>query len=356
MTGVEGWDWWSEVKLQILRDYLQAFTRVVRSKSSQAVYLDLFAGSYENQRRHEPGTFAGSSQIALNIDPPFTRLVFCELDGPAQELCADIEAAWPRDSRWRVVEGDSNATLPEILTSLDAVRWAPTFAFLDPKGLQVAWSTVETLARWRADKKTKVEQWVLFPEPALSRVLGLRGARGRRSAERLDRLFGTNRWLAIHQMRRADQISPEAMRAEFVNLLRWQLEEDLGYRSTHALQIINTTGVPVYTLVFATDSSPGNAIMSHLYGSASTRVIPTMQARAQATRERSRRERSGEFQLPGFGALEAAPGSGSAYAHTSPWEPPPLVDERLDLEGEPDIDPDEIDPDEWAADMDSGDG
>lgn len=117
MTVVEGWDWWSEVKLQILRDYLQAFTRVVRSKSSQAIYLDLFAGSYENQRRHEPGTFAGSSQIALNIDPPFTRLVFCELDGPAQDLRADIEAAWPKDSRWRVVEGDSNATLRFSLPS-----------------------------------------------------------------------------------------------------------------------------------------------------------------------------------------------------------------------------------------------
>ena len=147
------------------------------------------------------------------------------------------------------------------------------------------------------------------------------------------------------------------MRAEFVNLLRWRLEEDLGYRSTHALQIINTTGVPVYTLVFATDSPPGDAIMSHLYGSASTRVIPAMQARAQTTRERSRREQYGEFQLPGFDTLKpAAPAGASAYAHTPPWEPPALVDERLDLEGEPDIDPDEIDPEAWAADVEPGDG
>jgi len=344
----EGWDWWSEAKLQILRDYLQAFTRVVRSSSSQAIYLDLYAGSYENPRRHELGTFAGSTQIALSIKPSFTRLVFCELDGPAQQLRADIEAARPNDSRWRVLEGDSNTTLPGTLASLNVVRWAPTFAFLDPKGLQVAWDTVETLARWRADKKTKVEQWMLFPETALSRVLGLRGARGRSSADRLDRLFGTNRWIAIHQLRRAGQISPEVMRAEFVNLLRYRLEEDLGYRSTHALQIVNTTGVPVYTLVFATDSAPGDAIMSHLYGSASTRIIPAMQARAQATRERSRRERTGVFQLPGFDAVAPAPTSAAEYAHTPPWEPPELVDENLDLEGEPDIDPDDLDFDAWG--------
>lgn len=88
------------------------------------------------------------------------------------------------------------------------MRWAPTFAFLDPRGLQVAWSTVERLAQWRADKKTKVEQWILLPEPALARVLGLRGARGQRSSDRLDRLYGSREWLAVHQLRRRGLITP----------------------------------------------------------------------------------------------------------------------------------------------------
>lgn len=29
-SGVSGWDWWSEVKLAILRDYLAAFTGASR--------------------------------------------------------------------------------------------------------------------------------------------------------------------------------------------------------------------------------------------------------------------------------------------------------------------------------------
>ena len=48
----EGWDWWSEAKLQVLTDYLQGFTKVVRSRSKEAIYLDLFAGSFDNDRRH----------------------------------------------------------------------------------------------------------------------------------------------------------------------------------------------------------------------------------------------------------------------------------------------------------------
>lgn len=72
----DGWDWWSEVKLQVLGQYLPGFTTAVRGQSSEAIYLDLFAGSYENRRRHSPGAFAGSAQVALETDPPFTRLAF----------------------------------------------------------------------------------------------------------------------------------------------------------------------------------------------------------------------------------------------------------------------------------------
>jgi three-Cys-motif partner protein len=350
----KGWDWWSEAKLELLTHYLQGFARAVRGRSNEAICLDLFAGSFENDRRHGTGKFPGSPQIALNTQPEFTKLAFFELRGPAARLRADILSAQPGDGRWRVFEGDCNETLPSALSWLNPVRWAPTFAFLDPRGVQVAWSTVEKLANWRRDKKTKVEQWILMPEPALARVLGLRGVRGRRSADRLDRLFGSHDWLPIHQGRRSGALTPEAMRAEFVNLYRWRLENGLGYQTTHALQIVNTLGHPVYTLVFATDSLPGDTIMGHLYGSAATSTIPAMQARAQVARQHRRKDKAGLLRLPGMDEFEiegatARPGS---YQHVPPWEPAPITDERLDLEGEPDIDPDEI---EWDGEVDARD-
>ena len=342
---LKGWDWWSEAKLQVLADYLQAFTRVVRSRSDEVIYLDLFAGSFENDRRHGTGTFSGSSQIALSTEPAFTRLVFFELPRPAARLRADITLARPADRRWRVKQGDCNGTLPSALSSLREVRWAPTFAFLDPRGLQVAWSTVQTLADWRRDKKTKVEQWILMPEPAIARVLGLRGVHGRRSADRLDRLFGSRDWLPIHQGRRSGALTPEEMRAEFVNLYRWRLEKVLDYRTTHALQIVTTDGQPVYTLIFATDSPPGDAIMGHLYNSAATTTIPAMQARAQVARQHRRDDEVGVLRLPGIDQFEietAVPMQGS-------WEPEPAVNDILELdEDEPDIDPDDI---EWNTEL-----
>lgn len=345
----KGWDWWSEAKLQILGQYLGVFTKAVTGRSKEVTCLDLFAGSYNNQRRWADGTFAGSAQVALRTTPAFTRLAFFELAEPAAKLEEAIRLDRPTDNRWKVFPGDCNVTVATALQWLDSVRWAPTFAFLDPRGLQVAWSTVETLAKWRADKKTKVEQWILLPEPALARVLGLRGASGQRSADRLDRLYGTHDWVAIHQLRRRNEITAEEMRAEFVNLLRWRLEKELGYKTTHALQLVNTAGHPVYTMIFATDSDVGDRIMSHVYDATTTTTIPTMQARAQAARQRRREASQGLLRLPGLEGVESAvPAASANYDHIRPWEPPEMTDDHLELDGETDIDPDDIDADAWA--------
>ena len=59
------------------------------------------------------------------------------------------------------------------------------------------------------------------------------------------------------------------------------------------------------------------------------------------------------MQLPGLDDIQSVPRSRrTGYDHVPPWEPAVLVDDRLDLTGEPDIDPDEIDIDAWAAEND----
>lgn len=351
MAGDENeWGPWSEIKLDILRDYLTAFTRAVRGKSAEAIFLDLFAGSYNNRRKGGVDTFPGSARIALEAAPEFTQLRFCELPGPAAALRREIRADRPTDQRWEVIPGDSNNTIVGVLRSLNHIKWAPTFAFLDPRGLQVDWSTVEVLAAWRRDQKTKVELWVLFPEPALARVLGLQGPRGRNTPAALDRVYGTGDWRAIYQMRQRGELRSDAMRAEFVNLYRWRLENVLGYQTTHALQLVNTRGSPVYTMIFATDSKPGDKIMSHVYDSSALNDIPMMRARAQIARQRKKEEELGVQALPGFDEVVTPTVTArDQYRHVPPWSPPPVTTEDVPLEDSSDIDPDDYDPEDWLG-------
>ena len=49
-----------------------------------------------------------------------------------------------------------------------------------------------------------------------------------------------------------------------MNLFRWRLENILGYRITHALELHNVSKKPVYTMVFATDESVGDKTMRNV--------------------------------------------------------------------------------------------
>ena len=106
----------------MLTDYLRGFTTAVRGRSKAAIYLDLFAGSFENDRRYGTGTSPGSSQIALKSQPQFTRLIFFELPAVADHLRNDIERALPADCRWEIQGGNSNTTLQSVLAGLADVR------------------------------------------------------------------------------------------------------------------------------------------------------------------------------------------------------------------------------------------
>ena len=242
--------YWTEAKLDILSKYLHAF-QVASKTAGPTVYLDLFAGKVSRKREDTGATYQGSTTRALTVDPPFDRLVFWELDGPAQKLRTDLAAQFPGDQRYRVISGDCNATLADGLAEARDRRRSPTFAFVDPMGLDVAWTTLKELSVWRRSLRgRKVELWILFPEPALSRVLGLKGVRGESSAQRLTWLYGSDDWVAIHQRRTSGEYDPVRTRAEFVNLYRWRIQKELGYRTTHALQLGNVSDQPVYTMIF----------------------------------------------------------------------------------------------------------
>lgn len=329
-------DWggyWTEVKLDILRKYLAGFNRA-SVRAGATVYLDLFAGAVVNRRPDTGAEYAGSSAVAMRTMPPFTRLVFWELEGPAAQLERDLAAAFPGDRRYRVVPGDCNARLEGGFAFVADLQWAPTFAFVDPKGLQVAWATLERLSRWRRDasRKRKVELWILLPEPALARVLGLRGVRGETSAASLTRLYGSDAWIAIHQRCRSGELSPEQTRAEFVNLLRWRLTHDLGYRTTHALTLGNVSNQPVYTMVFATDVAAGESIMRDVYDHAKVHEIPAMRSHALGVRATKRDQEKGVSRL--F-ELEGPPLAPERYEYVEPWAPPERLEEAVDLDAEP---------------------
>lgn len=314
---IRTWGYWTRAKLEILDKYLRAFSRASGGQSER-VYLDAFAGEGSGVDRLTGEEFRGSSRIAIEVDqPPFTRLRYFELQSHAPALEERLRAEYPeRDVL--VYGGDCNESIPRALADLRQLNWAPTFAFLDPDGMELAWSTLQALSDHKRGYRPagsnkpefKVEMWMLFPSGGLIRTLALDPEKLREAdAQRATRLFGTETWRPIYEARRADEIDGATARDWYVNLMRWRGERDLGYEWTHPLEIKNLRGNPIYHMILATDNQAGTKIMSDLYSDAAKR-IPKMREEALAQQRTVQQERLFEMDM------QVEP-----YRYEEPWDP-----------------------------------
>lgn len=312
------WGFWTEAKLGILRSYLPAFLHASKGKVTEFIYLDAFAGEGHGTSRATGREFPGSARIALDVDVAggFTKLRYFERESRASDLERRLRADYP-DRDIKVYGGDCNQTIATALDELRPVRWAPTFAFIDPDGMELAWDTLKLLAEHKAGYRKrsarpeyKVELWLLFPTQGLIRTLALDDAKLLPSHERgATRLFGSDDWRLIYDRRRAEQLTAADAREEYVNLMRWRLAHDLGYTKTHPFELKNIAGRTLYHMIFATDNAAGDKIMADIYTSAA-KNMPAMQREA-----RDRKTGQTAFELKDSAADMAT------YEYIPPWMP-----------------------------------
>lgn len=316
------WGYWTEAKLDILAEYLPRFTTAAKNKAnSTTVYLDLFSGAPDNLARGTSRRIDGSARRALDCSPPFTRVCLFELPGPARRLEQELRTSHPgRDLR--IYAGDCNVMIDQALTDLvkDELAWAPTFAFIDPYAAEIQWRTLEKLAKHKQRSRFKVELWLLFAHAQLPRGLGVNGQEENYEsfAKKTSQLFGCNDWKDIHDARCQELLRPYEFRDELANLMRWRLERVLGYRITHALELKNTRGTPLYSMIFATDNEAGNSIMSRIYENASLKH-PQMAAEAAALAQANKEAAEGTEGL--FPPVPRRPATPAKYRHEPTREP-----------------------------------
>ena len=204
-----------------------------------------------------------------------------------------------------MIPGDCNATIPAALAELADVNMLPTFAFLDQQSTEVQWPTIEALARHKRPDKWKTEIWLLCASGLLPRSLPMRtDTIDDANIEKMTRMFGTDIWLEALAGRRKRLLSGAEFREELTNLMRWRLEQDLGYQATLAFQVTNTGGSEIFDMIFATDHWAGEKIMTDLYTAAERRQVE-LRAKAQLKRRQTKLEDDGVYGL--FDMADHAP-------------------------------------------------
>jgi len=166
----------TDLKLSIVEGYLNAYTVALRTYFKDLWYIDAFAGTGTRTVRTERrgATLVempvdevieqrrGSAQIALDVLPPFDFIVFIEKNRNYVAALEDL-AAKHLQRRVFIAESDANSALKSLVANntWDNKR---AVVFLDPYGMDVEWTTLQSLASTEA-----IDVWFLFPLAGLYR-------------------------------------------------------------------------------------------------------------------------------------------------------------------------------------------
>jgi len=254
------------MKLEYLDNYLQAYV-IATKQAQQTHYIDAFAGCGQCVLRENGYPVEGSPWRALNAMPPFTHYHFVEKEAT---LAAHLRKAILGKSieNADVYTGDCNQVLPnEILPKIP--QHVPSFAFLDPQGLQLRWATVQALASHR--KGRKMELLILYPyDMAVARLFPL-AAKNQATHVTLTRFYGDESWSEQLEQSVGMGESTEQRRDRFVQLYVNNLRS-LGYKYINPSEPLYFHHRPLYHVIFASDHEVGTKIMRDVW--AKTRFVP----------------------------------------------------------------------------------
>jgi three-Cys-motif partner protein len=152
---------WTNQKIEIISSYTQAYLTIMAKYKFKLIYFDGFAGSGEIETLNEK-LIEGAAMRILDIESPrsFDIYYFVELiQKYADNLRGKINAKYGNSKKYYVECADFNLKLEEMVRFLKRPenRFYKALAFVDPKGMQVKWSSIERL------KGLGIDMWILVP-------------------------------------------------------------------------------------------------------------------------------------------------------------------------------------------------
>lgn len=259
---------WTRKKLDILEQYLDAYTTALKKMKFKLMYIDAFAGTGDIGRRQQEDEDAkmlieGSASRAIKIDDkPFDRLIFVEKDHDRYRQLRNLcQRSSGRDIR--IENADANSFLVNKLQE-DWKKWRGVL-FLDPFATEVEWKTVQHIARFRLDV------WILFPTSAVSRMLPLSRKPDDilpKMAESLTRVFGDESWRDLYSVspqqslfNGQEEYQRYSSSAGIIEMYKENLRNLFGKRFMEKSKTFkNSKNSPLFEFIFCVGSSNPKAI------------------------------------------------------------------------------------------------
>lgn len=198
---------WTDLKLEVLGKYFQAFQTALKYQAFQTWYIDALAGDGKGNAKADLPLFlddedrqsaealrAGAAALALGVSPAFDKYRLNEQSSKKREsLEALVGSTGVDKTRIHVSSADANEFILEVLTEIRSSN-DRGIVLLDPFGMQVNWSTVAAIAAKGEQTKAWLDVWYLFPTMPVVRMLPKSGLLRQEWQDRLDSVLGVPEW------------------------------------------------------------------------------------------------------------------------------------------------------------------
>ncbi len=261
--------YWSEVKLDIIKDYATEYTKIL-SKHDEIMgfsYIDAFAGAGLHVSKDTGEFVLGSPLNALAVRPKFSHYYYIDLDSPKlEELKTAVGDRTDVTSRC----GDCNSILiSEVFPHVRYDEYQRALCLLDPYGLHLSWDVIHTAGRMKS-----IEVFLNFPMMDMNmNVLWHRPELvDAKQAARMTRYWGDESWRRVAYKSAPDLF--DASRVEKVDdanravadAFRRRLREVAGFAYVpEPIAMRNSTGATVYFLFFAAQRPVAAKIVGHIF-------------------------------------------------------------------------------------------
>ena len=260
---------WSEGKLSLLNKYLNSYTNIMKGQTwckNGYYYIDAFAGTGKPKSKDEERYIDGSPLIALKMKYSFRSYIFIEKESWRIKKLEKLKEEFSNIDI-KIKEGDCNKIIVEEITPLIRYRnFNRGIIFLDPFGMDIDWSTIESIAKTQA-----LEIFMNFPVMAINRSILINNPNKliKDKIERMNKLWGSPNWMGDIYKETPDLFGPRIEKVKQTGkslgtLFKKRLEEVFPH-VTFPLVMRNSINAPLYCLIIASHNPTGKKIAEDIF-------------------------------------------------------------------------------------------
>ncbi|MGH9689244.1 MAG: three-Cys-motif partner protein TcmP [Candidatus Acidiferrales bacterium] len=257
--------YWSEVKLEILKQYARAYSTILAAQENPRlshVYIDGFAGAGVHLAKATDEFVPGSPWNALNVKPPFREYHLIDIE--PEKVRNLNELIGPRSDVF-IYEGDCNKILVEkVFSRVRYEDYRRGLCILDPYGLHLNWNVILEAGRMKS-----LEIFLNFPVADINRNVLWRDPEkvNESQAARMTAYWGDASWREIAYQQAGLFGWPEKEPNEVVaEAFRQRLKTIAGFqRVPEPLPMRNSKGAIIYYLFFASQKDIAEHIVLAIF-------------------------------------------------------------------------------------------